>query len=309
MLRNVWRNLKSLLSFNFASLDVQHEKQLLAVGKNLVLGMRSVNPRNLHEVEFSIFSQWGDDGIIQYLINLVPISNRLFVEFGVEDYRESNTRFLLMNNNWKGLIIDGSRSNMERVRKSNLYWKYDLTAVGQFVTRENVNSIFVDHAFVGPIGILSIDVDGNDYWIWEAISVIDPDIVIVEYNSVFGNEHAITVPYHAAFDRTKAHYSNLYWGVSLKGLTYLSEKKGYAFVGCNSNGNNAYFVKKNKAGKLITVSAEEGFVDSRTRESLEKNGEMGFCSGADRINKIIDMEVVDVRKNHKLKIRDLNKLN
>jgi hypothetical protein len=304
-LRNVWRNLKSLLSFNFALLPGQHEKQLLVVGKSLTLGIRSISPKNLHDVEFSIFSQWGDDGIIQYLINFVPISNCTFVEFGVEDYRESNTRFLLMNNNWKGLIIDGSGSNMERVRKSNLYWKHDLTAVGRFVNRENINSIFMDHGFIGSIGLLSIDIDGNDYWIWEAITVIDPDIVIVEYNSVFGNDHAITVPYNPTFDRTKAHYSNLYWGSSLKGLIYLSEKKGYAFVGCNSNGNNAYFVKKQKVGKLNIISAEEGFVNSLTRESLDQNGKMDFCSGTDRINKIMDMEVVDVQKNQTFKIRDL----
>ena len=89
-----------------------------------------------------------------------------------------------------------------------------------------------------------------------------PIVVIVEYNSVFGNMHAITVPYNAQFDRTQAHFSNLYWGCSLKALTMLAEKKGYSFVGCNSNGNNAYFIRNDKLGPLKVLSAEEGYVES-----------------------------------------------
>ena len=101
----------------------------------------------------------------------------------------------------------------------------------------------------------------------ESLEVSDPAIVIVEYNSVFGKDHAVTVPYDPVFNKTKAHYSNLYWGASLKALCLLAERKGYAFVGANSSGNNAYFVKKEKLGPVKPVRVEEGYVQSMLRES------------------------------------------
>src|SRR5687768_6497737 len=136
--------------------------------------------KNIQDVEFKVFSQWGDDGIIQYLIHKVPITNKVFVEFGVENYTEANTRFLLMNNNWKGLIMDGSKEHMSSVQKDNLYWQYDLTAMPHFITRENINQLLTEYGIVGNIGLLHIDIDGNDYYVWDTIDVIQPDIVIVE---------------------------------------------------------------------------------------------------------------------------------
>jgi len=93
-------------------------------------------------------------------------------------------------------------------------------------------------------------VDGNDYWIWDAVRAVCPVVVIVEYNSVFGSEHAITIPYDPTFQRTKGHFSNLYWVASLKALALLARQKGYTCVGCNSNGNNAYFVRDDRLGAL-----------------------------------------------------------
>jgi hypothetical protein len=304
-IKNVWRNIKDLLSFNINQLAVFHERQLLATGKLLSQNVRAMTNPTLKQVEFSIFSQWGDDGIIQYLINNVPISNTIFIEFGVENYAEANTRFLLLNDNWKGLIIDGSKANMEYVRKSNLYWKYELTAVDCFITRDNINTIFKENGYQGPIGLLSIDVDGNDYWIWETISVVDADIVVVEYNSVFGEKHAVTVPYDDKFIRSNSHYSNLYWGASLKAFLLLAKRKGYSFVGCNSNGNNAYFVKSEKAASLKEVSLKNGFVQSRFRESLNERGELDFYEGIERVKKIANKEVFDVEQNRMIKLSEI----
>lgn len=151
--------------------------------------------KSLKDAEFQVFSQWGDDGIIQYLIKNTDIQNETFIEFGVQDYTESNTRFLLMNNNWKGLILDSSEPYMKIVKEDPLYWRHDLNAVCAFITTDNVNSLFTDNGFRNNIGLLSIDIDGNDYWVWEKINSVDPDIVIVEYNSVFGFSKAVAVPY------------------------------------------------------------------------------------------------------------------
>jgi len=116
-----------------------------------------------------VFSQWGEDGIIQYLISRLPWKIRFFVEFGVQDYSESNTRFLLVNDNWTGLVIDSSSESIKHIRSQEYYWKYDLTAVCDFVTIDNINKLIMGAGITGSIGILSIDIDGNDYWIWNAI--------------------------------------------------------------------------------------------------------------------------------------------
>ena len=260
---------------------------------------------SIQEAEFKVFSQFGDDGIIQYLVHQVEIDHRKFVEFGIEDYSESNTRFLLVNNNWSGLVIDGDRSNIDTVRNDDIIWKYDLVAVEAFVTTENINELLVRNEFINGIGILSIDVDGNDYWIWECINDADPVIVIVEYNSVFGCDYAVTIPYDPNFVRTRAHRSNLYWGASLKALCLLADRKGYCFVGSNSAGNNAYFVKKNKVGNLRTFDAREGYVESKFRESRDPGGRLTFLSGKDRLKEIHDMPVYDVERGLTVPIRDL----
>src|SRR5690348_2388073 len=156
--------------------------------------VKGLGPRRpLRDAEFQVFSQWGDDGIIQYLIHQVPSLPEVFVEFGVQDYRESNTRFLLMHDNWSGLVMDGSEQFVSFIQSEDIYWRYDLTAVASFLTRENINDVIRGAGFSGPIGILSVDIDGNDYWVWEAIDVVDPTIVIVEYNSVFGPDRAVSV--------------------------------------------------------------------------------------------------------------------
>lgn len=245
--------------------------------------------------EFRIFSQWGDDGIIQYLIRRIPNLPRTFIEFGVEDYTEANTRFLLQNNNWKGLIIDGSEANMARVRGDRLYWAHDLTAMARFVSAENINALITEAGFGGGLGILHVDIDGVDYWVWKAIDVVDPEIVIVEYNSVFGADRAITVPYDASFQRHRAHHSRLYYGASLAAFGALAESRGMIFVGCNSSGNNAYFVKRKYADLVPPVSISDGFVESRFRESRNADGVLTFVSGAKRLELIRGLPVVNVQ--------------
>jgi hypothetical protein len=284
----------------------QAEASTMLAGKSLSHRSKQLPPKTaLREAEFRVFSQWGDDGIIQYLIHHVELPAETFVEFGVEDYREANTRFLLLNDNWRGLIMDGTKDHMDRVKASDLYWRHDLTAVDAFISRENINDLIRSARFSGPIGILSVDIDGNDYWVWESIDVVDPAIVIVEYNSVFGARRAVSVPYDPAFRRSEAHSSYLFWGCSVAALCSLARRKGYVFVGCNSNGNNAYFVKASLAGQLEECTVEQGYVESRFRESRDPNGQLDFKAGADRLAAIADMTVVDVETGASLKLRDL----
>lgn len=267
-----------------------NEKLLLQNGKLLSNAQHTWQISKLSDAEFQVFSQWGDDGIIQYLIKKVnPLPS--FIEFGVEDYLESNTRFLLHNNNFKGLIIDGSEKHIKKIKASKEYWMFDLTAVHAFITKDNINNLFVQNNFGGRVGILSIDIDGNDYWIWKAIDSVIADIVIVEYNSVFGPERTVTIPYQADFVRSKAHHSFLYAGTSLAALCQLANEKGYSFIGSNSAGNNAYFVHNDKIASLIPITAADGYVQSQFRESRDVEGNLSYISGDQRLALLKGMPV------------------
>ncbi len=259
--------------------------------------LKTLQPvKSVQDYEYQVYSQFGEDGIIQMLIDQVGPKEKVFVEFGVEDYAESNTRFLLKNNNWSGLIIDGSEENIRKIRKSNYYWKHNLKAVEAFIDRDNINKILSDNGVSGNIGLLSIDIDGNDYWVWEKISVINPDIVIVEYNSRFGSEKAVTIPYSKDFIRSKAHYSMIYFGASLAALCYLAEKKGYDFVGCSSSGVNAFFVKSTARPKTLpAISPKKGFVENQVREARNKEGEMAYLSREEEREVLEGLPLVDVR--------------
>jgi hypothetical protein len=263
----------------------------------------------LRQTEFKVFSQFGDDGIIQFIINRlrIPSEEQQFIEFGVENYRESNTRFLLLNDNWTGLVMDGSEVHINFIRQDSVFWKHDLTAQAHFITRENINSLIRNAGFKGRIGLLSIDVDGNDYWIWEAVNIVDPAIVIVEYNSLFGSSEAVTIPYQADFKRENAHYSYLYWGTSLRALCHLAAQKDYVWIGCNSAGNNAYFVRKPDAAPFHSPSLPEGFVAAKFREGRDEHGKLAYTSQAESFVLLADLPVWDVLSQKMRPISDLNR--
>ena len=249
------------------------------LGRIEAIQLQTLNSKSIRDNEFRAFSQWGEDGIIQFLIKNVPINRKIFIEFGVQDYTESNTRFLLINNNWSGLVIDGGLEEIAYIKNDPIYWQYNLKAVNSFITKNNINQIFLENGIQGEIGLLSVDIDGNDYWVWQAIDCINPAIVVSEYNFRFGATRAVTVPYDAGFVRTKAHYSNIYYGASLKALCILATKKGYTFVGCNSAGNNAFFVRNDlKPDSLKELTSEEGYVTAQFRESRDELGNLLYLS-------------------------------
>ena len=292
------KNLASQNEFNLKNeIKKSDESQMFLLGQ-YILNTRDNNKIScLKDAEMGIFSQWGEDGIIQWIINKISICNQVFIEFGVENYKESNTRFLLMNNNWSGLVIDASIDAIHEIKRDPIYWRHEITAINQFITKENINGIISQSGLPHDIGLLSIDIDGNDYWIWQAITTITPRIVICEYNSVFGCDYSITIPYTPDFTRTEAHYSNLYWGASLPALCALAQQKGYVFIGSNSAGNNAFFIRNDLASGFRSLSAKEGYVNSKFRESRDCEGQLSFLSGEKRYKILQEMPVVDVSNN------------
>ena len=249
----------------------------------------------LGDHEFKVFSQWGEDGIIDHLIRHVAVPRAFFVEFGVETYREANTRFLLTQRGWHGLIMEGSERDVVTIKRDPICWRHHLAIAHAFITRENINSLIQQNGASGPIGLLSIDVDGNDYWIWEALTAAQPAIVVMEYNALFGPDRAVTVPYDPAFRRETAHWSHVYVGASLRALVRLGKRKGYAFVGTNTAGNNAFFVEKSRlpAG-WRELSVEEGFTPPQFREARNEQGQLGFFPATEAAKFIADLPLVEV---------------
>jgi hypothetical protein len=280
-------------------------RALLAQGRMCSLALKEVSSINhLEDVEFGIYSQWGEDGIVEWLIQRIPMPMR-FVELGVEDYAEANTRFLLEHRNWKGLVLDGSRANIEALRNDSIYWRHAVTAQHRFITAENIDSIIADAGFGGEIGILSIDIDGNDYWTWRAIASVNPAVVICEYNAVFGDLHAITIPYDPTFVRSVAHHSNLYYGASIRALITLGEEEGYQLIGSNRNGVNAFFIRSDLAHYVNDAIKCKDPRPSMIRESRDASGTMTFLGGLDRARLIQDLNVIDISTMQLRPLREL----
>jgi hypothetical protein len=250
---------------------------------------------DLSKAEFRIFSQWGEDGIIEWLLQHVGTPNQRFIEFGVEDFREANCRFLLQRRNWRGLVLDSSEQHLAALRNDRLFWMYDLAARVAFITRENINDLITAEGFAGPLGILSIDLDGNDYWVWEAIDCVQPAIVVCEYNPILGDTNAISIPYDSQFQRFSGHHCGLYFGCSIAALRHLAEIKGYTFVGTNSNGINAFFVRQDLVEPVLGRIGRIKAFPSRHRDSRDRKGNFTFIRGRDRFRLIEDMPIVDVR--------------
>jgi hypothetical protein len=297
MLRKAVRKAKGLMALADSSREASDELKLL-IGRLLSESLATKRGyKSLADLEFKVFSQFGDDGIIQYLTRNLALRHRTFVEFGVADYLESNTRYLLQKDNWSGFVMDGSSECIGRIRNAPFFWKHDLRAAAAFITRENIRQLLRDNIRQWQgLDLLHIDLDGNDFWIWQEIDA-NPAIVIVEYNSTFGIDRAITIPYAADFERSRAHFSYLYWGSSLKALHALAMQKAYDFIGCNSAGNNAYFVRRDMMNEtLVPVSLEQGYVRAKYRESRDRQGRLTFLSDAERAEAIRGLPVFDLEQ-------------
>lgn len=272
-----------------------HERQLFLSGQIAARQVRQLDRiGTLADAEFRVSSQWGEDGIIEWLCHKLPGIDRSFVEFGVENFTEANTRFLLQNRGWRGLVIDGSSDHMAHLRNEQLYWMHDLVAVSAFVTAENIDTLIRDNGFAGELGILSVDIDGNDYWVLKAIQSVRPAILICEFNGVLGDRHAITVPYDPAFERLKAHHSGQYFGASLAAIVRLATEKGFTFVGTNSNGVNAFFVRGDLAAPVLAAIDHVKSWPARHRDSRSAEGGLTFTRGAAKAELIRKLPVVDV---------------
>jgi hypothetical protein len=199
------------------------------------------NPKDLRHFEKKIFSQNGEDGIIEEIFQRIGTTNKYFVEFGVEDGQECNTRYLLEKKSWRGLWMDGSEENCQSAR--DFFKAYSMDFKKAFIDAENIESLFKTANVPQFPDLLSIDIDGNDYWVWKAITSYQPRVVVMEYNASFPPPTRWVMPYNKnhQFDGTRN------FGASLVALSELAREKGYTLVGCDKKGVNAFFVRNDLA--------------------------------------------------------------
>lgn len=197
----------------------------------------------LDRYEYSWLSQNGEDGIIRHLFDRIGFESRWFVEFGFGAVQCNSLR-LMMHEDFSGLLMDGSRENVDFFNHAAKRFQIErVAAVQTFITRGNLQSLITSNGVPHEIDFLSLDVDGNDYWFWEELQCVSPRVVCIEYNAGLGPDLSMTVPYDDAFERYAKHPGGFFHGASLAALESLGTRKGYYLIGCDVTGTNAFFLR------------------------------------------------------------------
>lgn len=206
-------------------------------------GMR-IDPRVPGSWEFSGLSQNGEDGIAEHLLGMLPRPNRFFVEIGASDGTENNSSWFAVAHRWQGVMVEGDPDKAAYGAFIMGGLNIGVRVLNRFVARDNLDSLCREFGEMEP-DYFSLDIDGIDYYVAEGLLQrgFRPKVVVVEYNSCFGPDQAITIPYAAEFNFRTAHESNLYYGVSLAAWRKLWEGAGYRFVTVDCNGVNAFFMR------------------------------------------------------------------
>jgi hypothetical protein len=239
------------LAVALSRLEKVHTLLCAAEVRALLSEPRYSDRRRLEHFGFRCYSQHDEDGIIHEILRrLGERAPRTFVEFGVGDGMENNTLFLLKQG-WRGVWLEGSEesANLISARFDRYIESGQLFFRRAMVSRDNVNDV-IGEGLRGKIGVLSIDIDGNDYWVWKAIDVVSPALVVVEYNGKFPPPIRWTIEYdpHHSWDLTD------YQGASLVALAELGREKGYRLVGCNINGTNAFLLREDLVDEQFVSS-------------------------------------------------------
>ncbi|MAE93892.1 MAG: hypothetical protein CL910_04465 [Deltaproteobacteria bacterium] len=187
---------------------------------------------DLRPHERQVYSQFGEDGVLEHIFECIGTTNRRFVEFGAKDgVSLSNTANLRLHHGWTGLLMDAAASRSDELVSH------------AFIDAENVNALFAKHGVPERFDLLSIDIDGNDYWVWKAIDLFTPRVVVIEYNIFFQLDDCRTMPYDAQHVWQEG---SCYHGASLAALRKLGHEKGYALVHTDAWAPNAFFVLRSE---------------------------------------------------------------
>ena len=252
----------------------EYQLQLQSYYQDYLAQPKYCEERRLLRHGYKVYSQNDEDGLIAEIIKRIGSGHKTFVEFGVEDGMECNTLYLTLSG-WRGLWMDGSANHLKFINEKfkHLINKNQLVAVQAMINAENINDLISDN--IGTeVDLLSIDIDRNDYWVWKALNVINPRVVVCEYNATIRPPVAVTVEYDP---RARWDGSN-YFGASLSALEKLGNQKGYSLVGCSFSGSNAFFVRNDLLGNLFSqpYTAENHYEPPRYHVWLTAGHRRGF---------------------------------
>ncbi|HEY7157441.1 MAG TPA: hypothetical protein VH575_26035 [Gemmataceae bacterium] len=265
-LENLQKGLSDPTSWSRILNDVACANQ--AVQQQLSRSYRtSLHPQvplpSLLDAEFRCFSQNGEDGILLYLFSLIGTTNKRVVEICAGNGIECNAANLIVNQGWIGLLVDGSAEKLAVGKQFYANCRdtffYRPTLLASWITAENVNALVADNGFAGEIDLLSLDLDGMDYWVLKALTCIRPRAIILEVNTRWGPERAVTLPYRPDFTMD---WNRHPWcgGASLPAFVNLGRERGYRLVGTNRQGMNALFLRADVGADVFPeISALEAY--------------------------------------------------
>ena len=220
---------------------------------------------SFQDVEFRLFSQNGEDGILLFVFGLIGMGERRCVEICAGEGIQCNTANLIVNHGWRGLLFDGDERLLEKGRayyaRLGDTFCYPPKLVSAWITRENINELIRNNGFEGEVDLLSLDLDGVDYWVWEALDVIRPRVVIAETQCLWGSDRAVTVPYAETFRAGVVDNFAIYSGASLPAFVKLARRKGYRLIGVQRLGFNAVFIADGVGEDLLPEVDLESCVD------------------------------------------------
>jgi len=250
--------------------DIDRQLQILLAHNYLQIVESGQTIPAFSDVEFCSYSQNGEDGILLLIFSAIGVKLKRVVEICAGDGVECNAANLIINHGWSGLLFDGDKSAIDYgksfyARRTNA-WRFRRlppTLVHAWITAENVNELIEQNGLSGEVDLLSIDMDGVDFWIWKAITCITPRVVVLEYNNRWGADQSFTVPYASDFVGTGASVEGEgYFGASLMAFTRLAREKGYRLIGANSPNTNAFFMRRDVGTEIFPEATVESCLSS-----------------------------------------------
>lgn len=232
-------------------------------------------PPRFRDTGLQIHSQHEEDGLLLYIFSLLGAPHKTCVEMCAGNGIECNTANLILHHRWNGLLFDGDAQNVAAGQEfyarhpATRHWPP--TFRREWITRSNINTLITGAGFAGEIGLFSLDVDGVDYWLWEALEAVQPRVVVLEFNHLWGPDRAVTVPYADDFKAEITRYGSDYAGASLAAFVKLARRKNYRLVGTNAIATNAFFVRNDLPHPwLPEISPQECFDHPRARFGREQ---------------------------------------
>jgi hypothetical protein len=267
--------------------------------------------QSLNSYGFSVWSQTDEDGILNFLVTRLNLPKPRCLEIGAGNFLQSNFRYLAEIRNASVYAVD-AREDLERtVRSLDVSWLAPVIAHQEWITPDNIADIIslAKQAF-GSLDLVSIDLDGNDYWVLSEADLSDVSLVMVEANLLFGSTEPVSIPRNDRFSRFSAHHTGLYWGASLSAWVYLLQLRGFRLVGRNTKGFNAFFVRDSliKADPVLQAFAQNASLDSLgfdIREGRDDKGLLTYKNSKQLIASASTLPVVNVIKNEILTVGDL----